>query len=75
MRTIQLSATEFETAAEALQWANASGQGSAITVAGRYLVAEQAELDRLAAAGVEFAYLCDHQRPDGTQRILTVPVN
>ena len=27
----------------------------------------------LAAAGVEFAYLCDHEMPDGTHRIITVP--
>lgn len=33
------------------------------------------EADRLAAAGIEFAYLCDHEMPDGKHYIATVPVN
>ena len=31
--------------------------------------------DRIAAKGISFAYLCDHALPDGTHRIITVPVN
>ena len=44
-------------------------------IAGRCFVVDQSEADRLAAAGVEFAYLCDHELPDGTSRIVTIPVN
>lgn len=68
-------AFEFSTAVEAIQHADASGRGSVITLAGRYFVAEEPDIDRLAAAGIEFAYVCDHELPDGTHRILTVPVN
>ena len=78
MKTIEFAGIEFETASEAIQHVNASGRGVAITgVAGANgsFVVEQAEADRLAAAGVEFAYLIDHEMPDGTFRVLTVPVN
>lgn len=73
--SIQFKAIEFPTAHEAIQWTNASGKGEAILLGGKNYVAEQTEIDRLAAAGVEFAYLCDHEMPDGTHRIITVPVN
>jgi hypothetical protein len=73
--TIQLKAIEFDNAHEAIQWTDASGRGQAITVGGRYLVVEPSEADRLARAGVEFAYLHDHELPDGSHRIVTVPVN
>jgi hypothetical protein len=33
------------------------------------------DADRLEAAFVEFAYLHDHEMPDGSHRIVTVPVN
>ncbi len=49
--------------------------GKAILVGGRNLVVAAEEADRLAAAGVEFAYLCEHAMPDGEFRIMTVPVN
>lgn len=42
---------------------------------GRHFVVARREADRLAEAGIEFAYLCDHEMPDGMFRILTVPVN
>jgi len=32
------------------------------------LVVARREADRLAEAGIEFAYLCDHEMPDGTWR-------
>jgi len=73
--SIEFKATEFPTAHEAIQWTHASGKGEAILLRGKNYVAEQSEIDRLAAAGVEFAYLCDHEMPDGTHRIITVPVN
>jgi hypothetical protein len=72
--TIQFHATEFDTAHEAIQWAHASGQGVAILLDGPKVV-EQQEADQLAAGGVEFAYLCDHEMPDGEHRIVTIPVN
>ena len=73
--SIEFKAIEFPTAHEAIQWTYASGKGEAILLGGKNYVAEQTEIDRLATAGVEFAYLCDHELPDGTHRIITVPVN
>jgi hypothetical protein len=74
--TIEFEAIEFDTADEALQHFNASGYGDGvITLEGRYYVTRDAEADRLAAAGCAFAYVCDHQMPDGTFQIVTVPVN
>ena len=72
--SIQIKAIEFPTAHEAIQWTYARGKGEAILLGGKNYVAEQTEIDRLATAGVEFAYLCDHEMPDGTHRIITVPV-
>jgi hypothetical protein len=68
-------AIEFKSADEAIQHANASGRGEAILLGGRHYVMEQAEIDRLAAAGVGFAHLIVHEMPDGTERVMTVPVN
>jgi hypothetical protein len=59
----------FATAAEAVRYARAH-RPVAITVGGRHLVVTAAEAERLAAAGIEFAYLAEC---DG--RIVTVPVN
>jgi hypothetical protein len=73
--TIHFKAIDFETADEAIQHTCASGEGVAIRLRGQPLVVEQEDADRLNAAGVEFAYLCDHQMPDGSHRIVTVPVN
>ena len=75
MKTIEINAIEFDSAGEAIQYTDAAGWGRAITVAGKVLVAREEEVERLAAAGVAFAYLCDHEMPDGTHRIMTVPVN
>ena len=72
--TIEYQAIEFETAHEAIQWTEASGKGVAILLNGPKVV-EQQDVDRLAAAGVEFAYLHDHEMPDGSHRIVIVPVN
>ena len=68
-------AIEFKSADEAIQHGNASGRGKAILLGGRHYVMEQPEIDRLAAAGVGFAYLTVHERPDGTELVMTVPVN
>jgi hypothetical protein len=76
MRTIAVNCyDEFETAGEALQWACANGCGEAILVGGKYLVCDESEVERLAADGIEFAKLVDHEMPDGTSRIMTIPVN
>ena len=73
--TINFKALDFETADEAVQHTFASGDGVAIRLRGRPLVVLQEDADRLNAAGVEFAYLHDHEMPDGTHRVVTVPVN
>ncbi len=72
--TLQIHAVECRTASDAIALAEARG-GHAILLNGKDLVASQAEIDVLAEAGVEFAYLHDHVMPDGTHRIVTVPVN
>ena len=69
------NAYEFPNASEALQHVDASGRGVAIRLRRQPLVVSQADADRLEAAGVEFAYLCDHEMPDGSWRIVTIPVN
>jgi hypothetical protein len=73
--TITYEAIEFETASEAIQHTDASGRGVAISVRGQAMVVDQNDAHRLEAAGVEFAYLHDHEMPDGSHRIVTVPVN
>jgi hypothetical protein len=69
-----IEAIEFQSAPEAIQYANASDR-EAILLDRKPLVVAQREADRLAEAGVEFAYLCDHEMPDGASCIMTVPVN
>lgn len=73
--TIEFSAIEFDKAWEATQHIDASGRGKAILLDGKPMVVSQEDADRIAAAGIEFAYLCDHEMPDGSYRIMTVPVN
>jgi hypothetical protein len=73
--TIQIKGIEYANADEALQHLNASGRGVAISIGGKVLVVEQAEADRIAERRIEFAYLVDHEMPDGSWRIMTIPVN
>jgi hypothetical protein len=73
--TINIRAIACDNADDALGWADASGYGEVILLDGEYLVVKQAEADRLAEAGVEFAYLIDHEMPDGSFRMMTIPVN
>ena len=73
--TIEIHASEFETARQAIQHARASRCGKAILLNGKNMVVSEEDADRLAAAGVEFAYLFDHRMPDGSRRIMTVPIN
>jgi len=71
--TVQIQMIPFDTAHEAIQHSEAAG-GRAILLDGPTVVSQGAA-DRLAAEGVEFAYLVDHKMPDGSHRIMTVPVN
>jgi hypothetical protein len=73
--TITYEAIEFETAFEAIQHTDASGRGVAISVRGQAMVVDESDAYRLEAAGVEFAYVHDNEMPDGSHRIVTVPVN
>jgi hypothetical protein len=73
--TITYEAIEFETSSEAIQHTDASGRGVAIRVRGQAMVVDESDAHRLEAAGVEFTYLHDHEMPDGSDRIVTVPVN
>lgn len=75
MKTITFKAIEFDNADEAIQWTFASGRGKTVRLGGRHYVIERDEAERLAAEGVEFAYLFDHDLPDGRNIIVSVPVN
>ena len=75
MKTIEFHAIEFDNAAEALQHTEASGFGRAIFCDGKYLVVEEDELERIETEGVQFALVVDHEMPDGSFRIMTIPVN
>jgi hypothetical protein len=72
---ITIKGIEFPNAGEAIQHTYADGRGEAITIGGKYMVVEKAEAERLAAAGVYFAYLGLHEMPDGSTRIVTIPIN
>ena len=72
---IKIQGLEFANADAAIQHINASGHGVAISIGGKVLVVEQPEANRIAGRRVEFAYLVDHEMPDGTWRIMTIPVN
>jgi hypothetical protein len=69
---IAIRATEHANAREAIEHLAASGDRRAILVGGKYLTADRAEIDKIEARGVEFAYLVRH-KPTG--RIMTIPVN
>ena len=74
--TIEFTAIEFDNADEAIQHTYADPRdGVAVLLCGKHYVMQKAEAERLAAAGVEFAYLFDHDLPDGRNIIMTVPVN
>lgn len=76
MRTIEFTAIEFPNADEAIQHTYADPRdGVAVLLGGKHYVMQKAEAERLAAEGVEFAYLFDHEMPDGEFRIITVPIN
>lgn len=68
--TMTIQATEFRSPADAVQCMCDEEWGMAIQVGSRYLVAERAEVHRLEAAGLPFAYLHDVRGA-----LVTVPVN
>jgi len=67
---MQIEGIEFDTTGEAIQYTHAAGHGTAIRAGVRNLVIRQDDAERMAAAGVEFAYLCDHKG-----HIVTIPVD
>ena len=73
---ITFEGIEFDNAHEAIQHYDASGYGDdVISLNRKYYLVKRAEAQRLEKAGVEFAYVHDHEMPDGSHRIMTVPVN
>jgi hypothetical protein len=52
---ITYQAIECESMSDALQWADASGQGEAVLIGGEPMVVPKADLDRLDEAGVRDA--------------------
>ncbi len=76
MNSITFEAIEFPTASEAIQHYYASGYGDRVfALDGKYYLIKKAEAERLEVAGIEFAYVVDHDLPDGRNVIITVPVN
>ncbi len=74
MFDFSFKAIEFETAGDAIQHTEAAG-GEAILFNARPFVVTADEAKRIAAAGVEFAYLVEHETPNGDLQIVTIPVN
>ncbi len=72
LHEITIRAAEHRNAREAMGHLDASGSRRAILLDGKYLTADQTEVDKLEATGAEFAYLVRHN-PAG--RIMTIPVN
>jgi hypothetical protein len=66
---VTIQAIEHRNAHEAIQHLAVSGDDHAVLFDGRYLTLKQAEVEKIAAAGVEFAYLVDHHG-----KIMTIPV-
>jgi len=74
--TSEFEGIEFPNAVEALQHANADPRmDTAILLGGNHYSMTKATAERLEREGVEFAFLHDHEMPDGSWRIVTVPVN
>jgi hypothetical protein len=67
---ITIRGTEHRSAHEAIQHLDVSGDDHAILIGTKYLTVTKAEAERIAAAGVEFAYLIDQNG-----KIMTIPVN
>ena len=68
--TITIQATEHPSLHQAIQHLDVSGDDHAILVDNKYLTVKTPEAERIAAAGIEFAYLVYHHG-----KIMTIPVN
>ena len=75
MKTITFKAIEFNGAAEAIQWASASRRGEVVLIGSGHYVIEHNEAEQLAASGVEFSHLFDHEMSDERSVIVSVPIN
>ena len=73
---ITFEAIELPTRVEAIQLASADPKmDTAITLHGKNYAVPRSAAEHLETEGIAFAYLHDHEMPDGTHRIMTVPVN
>jgi hypothetical protein len=73
---LTINAIEFDHAWEALQHINADPRwDTAIILRGKHYATHKADAEKLEMARVEFAYLHDVEMPDGSWRIMTIPVN
>jgi len=72
--TIEFQATTFDSARDAISHVNDRG-GWAILLRGKHYVVDDVTRHRLTSCGVQFAYICEAPRPDGTWCIVTIPVN
>jgi len=73
---ITFEGIELPTRAEAIQHANADPEmDTAITLHGKCYAVPKFTAEHLESQGIAFAYLHDYEMPDGTHRIMTVPVN
>ena len=73
---ITFEGIELPTRAEAIQHANADPEmDTAITLHGKHYAVPKFTAEHLESQGIAFAYLHEHEMPDGTHRIMTVPVN
>ena len=65
---------ECRSNSDAIQHADASGFGEPVLVDGKPMVVPQSDIDRMAAAGIEFAYLCHASMPNVSERTLFQPI-
>jgi len=67
---------ELPSAGQAIQHANADPRyDTPILLGGKHYAIARETGHRLEAMGVGFAYLGEHERPDGQVRLITIPVN
>ncbi len=74
MKTIMVRGFECESLDDALGWVDAMGNTTAIKIGGKILVVPEAEARRLDTEGISFAYVGEHQIPDGTFRTVSVSI-
>ena len=67
---MQIDAIEFQTAREAVDHAKDTAEDYKAILWQGYKAVKSEDVDRLVDAGIQFAFLCDHEG-----RIVTIPVN